>query len=447
MSGEEPEKAGLPVPQNAFTDAGYIYNLTTFLSRNKRWTEASAVLANRQPLKSEAFDGAAMIGAMLTVAKKSSATNAMRIASRVDDVFAQGTDISQGSYTLRDRYTDLMWLGGTKALWELNRPSQAVALFERYGKAARSPLTRAKGFYWSGRAAQRAGQTEQAERFYSAASQWPEYYYSQLALAALKRPMPTFAPLPRIQVTAEERAEFEAKPLVQAFIAMSQKRRKWQTERRFFQAIGDDVADETEMIMAHQLAQRLNRPEMSVVLGFKAGERGFRGLERIGFPIVDTPTVTDWAVTHAVTRQESEFDRTRISHANARGMMQLLRSTAREQARMSGLEYNASWLIERPQYNIQLGDAYFARQLNRYGGAYPLAAGAYNAGGRRIGQWLALNGDPRKGESEWVEWIEKIPANFETRYYVMRVIGNAVTYSHMYPEKAGLPRDVDAFLR
>ncbi|MEM6849849.1 MAG: transglycosylase SLT domain-containing protein, partial [Pseudomonadota bacterium] len=228
---------------------------------------------------------------------------------------------------------------------------------------------------------------------------------------------------------------------------MAGNRRKWQTERRFFQAIGDAVANETEMVMAHQLAERLNLPEMSVVLGFKAGERDFKGLERIGFPVVATPTITDWSITHAVTRQESEFDRTRISHANARGMMQLLRSTAREQARMTGVQYNASWLLERPQYNIQLGDGYFNRQLKRYGGAYPLAAGAYNAGGGRINQWLALNGDPRRGDTDWVTWVEQIPSRFETRYYIMRVIGNAVTYSHMYPDKAGLPRDIEFFLK
>jgi soluble lytic murein transglycosylase len=46
-----------------------------------------------------------------------------------------------------------------------------------------------------------------------------------------------------------------------------------------------------------------------------------------------------------------------------------------------------------------------------------------------------------------VTWVEKIPANFETRYYIMRVIGNAVTYSHMYPREAGLPRPVNTFLR
>jgi len=57
-----------------------------------------------------------------------------------------------------------------------------------------------------------------------------------------------------------------------------------------------------------------------------------------------------------------------------------------------------------------------------------------------------MNGDPRTGAIDWVTWVERIPANFETRYYIMRVIGNAVSYSHMYPEQAGLPRTVDHFL-
>ena len=60
---------------------------------------------------------------------------------------------------------------------------------------------------------------------------------------------------------------------------------------------------------------------------------------------------------------------------------------------------------------------------------------------------ILLNGDPRRDNIDWVEWIERIPANFETRYYVMRVIGNAVSYSHMYPSEAGRPRTVDTFLR
>ena len=210
----------------------------------------------------------------------------------------------------------------------------------------------------------------------------------------------------------------------------------------------DEADTPTEMLMAAMLAREVGLDEMAVVLGMKAGENGLNGLERIGFPTVPTPSfVNDWTMVHAIARQESEFDRTRRSHAGAIGLMQLMPGTAREQAGKSGVQFLAANLTEAPQYNIQLGDAYFARMMNYYGGAYPLAVGAYNAGPGRVNQWLRLNGDPRKGEIDWVTWVEKIPANFETRYYIMRVIGNAVTYSHMYPQEAGLPRPVDAFLR
>jgi soluble lytic murein transglycosylase len=202
------------------------------------------------------------------------------------------------------------------------------------------------------------------------------------------------------------------------------------------------------MLMAAMLARETGLDEMAVVLGMKAGENGLAGLERIGFPTVSTPpVVNDWVMVHAISRQESEFDQHRESHAGARGVMQLMPGTAREQAGKLGINYLSADLTAAPHYNIQLGDAYFVRMMSYYGGAYPLAVGAYNAGPGRVNQWLRLNGDPRRGDTDWVTWVEKIPANFETRYYIMRVIGNAVTYSHMYPAEAGLPRPVDAFLR
>lgn len=446
VNGSTPDEAGLEIPADAYSDAGFLFNLADYHGKRGEWGTAGAVLANRTTVTAPAFNGEAMIGLMLSSAKRVPATTAMRIASKVDDLFEPGQDISQGSFLLRDRYTDLMWLGGTKALWDLRRGDQAAPLFERYGKAARTPLTKAKGFYWAGRAARRAGNEEEATRLYEAASQWPDYYYAQLSLAALGKPMPDFAALPRPEITPEQRAEFEARPLTRALLSLGERRRKWQTERRFFQALGDSAENETEMLMANDVAARLGMPELAVVLGMKAGENGFKGVERIGYPSIDTPTVRDWTMVHAISRQESEFDRTRISHAGARGIMQLMPRTAREQSGKLGIQYMRANLIEKPPYNIQLGDAYFQRMLRYYGGAFPLAIGAYNAGPGRVNQWLRLNGDPRKGEIDWVTWVERIPANFETRYYIMRVLGNAVTYSHMYPDEAGLPRPIDAFL-
>ncbi|MFL0671825.1 MAG: lytic transglycosylase domain-containing protein [Erythrobacter sp.] len=447
LRGMRPEDAGIAVPFGAMSDPGYLTNYVKYLRSTGRNYEAVQVLASRQPLVRPAFDPDDFVGLMLAVAKNASAGDAARIASRIDDVFAPGTDISAGSFALRDRYTDLMWLGGTSALWSMGDGATAAPLFARYGDAARTPLTKAKGYYWAGRAARRAGMQGEAVAYFERASVWPHYYYGQLSLGALGRAMPPFAPLPAVAIDEAARAEFENRPIVRAVRSLAAVRRDWRTERRFFEALGETAKTPRDIALVNMLAAETGMKEMAVVLGMKAGEMGLVGVERLGFPTLTTPPVSDWTMVHAIGRQESEFDRTRVSHAGARGIMQLMPGTAREQAGKLGVTYLAADLIDSPSYNIQLGDGYFQRMLNYYGGSYPLAIGAYNAGPGRVNEWLRLNGDPRTGAIDYVTWIEKIPANFETRYYIMRVLGNAVTYSHMYPDAAGYPRPIDNFLR
>ncbi|MEM6267038.1 MAG: lytic transglycosylase domain-containing protein [Pseudomonadota bacterium] len=441
-----PQSAGLSIPSDAMSDPGYVFNRVRYLRATNQTAQAIRLLSTRGAFERPAHDPERMLGDMLALAKAASAADTVQIARRVDDLFEPGTDVSAGSFVLRDRYTDLMWKGGTNALWRLRDGATAAPLFERYGKGARTPLTRSKGFYWAGRAAREAGRSEDASRYFEMAAQFPHYYYGQLALAALGRSMPDFAPLPQVQVDQSVKAQFDAQPLTQAIRALAANRRDWRTERRFFQAIGESAKTPEELLLVNELARETGLEEMAVVVGMKADEESFAGFERVGFPVLEVPRVNDWTMVHAISRQESEFDQFRISHAGARGVMQLMPGTAREQAGKLGVRYMSASLIDSPSYNIQLGDAYFARMMNYYGGAYPLAIGAYNAGPGRVNQWLRLNGDPRKGEIDWVTWVEKIPANFETRYYIMRVIGNAVSYSHMYPEQAGLPRPVNTFL-
>jgi soluble lytic murein transglycosylase len=448
LRGTRPEAAGIAVPGEASADPGYMFNLVKFLRATGQTYEAARVFTTRPGFDRPAHNPEAFVGELLSLAKAGGARDAANIAARTGDLFAPGTDLSATSFTLRDRLTDLAWLGGTRALWDLGDGSVAAPLFALYGDAAKTPLTKAKGYFWAGRAARQAGDQAAANRWFEMAARWPDYYYGQLALAALGRPMPTFAGLPQPILSPSERSEFEARPVVQAIRAMARYRRDWRTERRFFEALGDEADTPTEMLMAAMLSRELGLDQLAVVLGLKAGENGLSGLERVGFPTVGTPPmVNDWVMVHAIARQESEFDRTRESHAGARGIMQLMPGTAREQAGKLGIQYVSASITGSPQYNIQLGDAYFARMMSYYGGAYPLALGAYNAGAGRVNQWLRMNGDPRTGEIDWVTWVEKIPANFETRYYIMRVIGNAVTYSHMYPAEAGLPRPVETFLR
>ena len=102
-----------------------------------------------------------------------------------------------------------------------------------------------------------------------------------------------------------------------------------------------------------------------------------------------------WSLAHGITRQESSFDRAAVSHAGARGMMQLMPGTAREQAGKMGVGYDGYRLTTDPAYNVMLGTAYFQRMLNIWDGNVPLAVASYNAGSGNVRKWVNAYGDPR----------------------------------------------------
>jgi len=184
-----------------------------------------------------------------------------------------------------------------------------------------------------------------------------------------------------------------------------------------------------------------------VILAQAAHTDGFGEFHKTGYPLIPVTAGSNWTMVHAITRQESQFAMNAISHAGARGLMQLMPGTAREQAGKLGLEYVPEALTRDAGYNITLGDAYFRRMLDYYGGSYPLAVAAYNAGPGNVNKFIRANGDPRHGGIDWIEWIERIPLT-ETRGYVQHVLENAVVYEAMNPDKAGMggPNPLSRFI-
>jgi soluble lytic murein transglycosylase len=73
--------------------------------------------------------------------------------------------------------------------------------------------------------------------------------------------------------------------------------------------------------------------------------------------------------------------------------------------------------------------------MDYFGGSYPLAIAAYNAGPGNVNKFLRNNGDPRQGTIDWIDWMERIDLS-ETRNYVQRVLENAVVYEAMNPSRA-----------
>lgn len=431
--GLDPASQGLSVDPNAIRDAGYVYNRVQQQRRTGQAYAAVQLLATRPQFDRRPLDRRKWTKTLLEVARTAGADPAVRIAASIDDGFAPNEDISRLSFMVRDDYTSLMWLGGTKAYWDLGDAARAAPLFYRYGAAAKTPQTRSKGFYWAGRSAARAGNQGEANRYFEMAAAYPDHFYGQLAAERLGRPVPNFRNMPNRTPSPQARAAFYAKPLTQAVREVA-RGADWQTGVRFYREIADQAETEEDHLLVADLARTTGRRDLGVILGMAAHTDGLDNFQEVSFPLVPIHPGGNWTMIHAITRQESQFAQNAISHAGARGLMQLMPATAREQAGKMGLSYELGRLIGDPAYNIRLGDGYFARLMNIYG-SYPLAVAAYNAGGGNVNKWLRANGDPRTGGVDWIDWLEKIPIT-ETRNYVQRVLENAVVYEAMNPNRA-----------
>lgn len=421
-------------------DAGYIADKATWLRNNGASPSARSWLARTRspgmarPGNVEEFYEVLLVNARAAAADGQYQT-AYDIARQVDDAYPAGTDVSKKPYGERDDYTSLVWLAGQSALKQLGRPADAMTMFDRYGRGSQSPQTRAKGFYWAGRAAEAAGRTAEASAFFTTAAGYRDQYYGQLALEHLRRPLAAPPPLGARTIDPATRQAFYAREIVRAAQFLGPIGQH-QDQTAFVRQISNTVATDTDHFLADELSRTIGRPDLAVMVGRMAMQNGLTDYSAIAFPTVAVPSGYEgqWTMIHAIARQESQFDRAAISSAGARGLMQLMPGTAREQAGKIGLPYDPGRLLTDTSYNAQLGSSYFQRVFGSYG-SYPLAIAAYNAGPGNVNKWLRANGDPRTGGVDMVDWIEAIPFT-ETRNYVQRVLENAVVYDLMNPQRA-----------
>ncbi|MFL0418129.1 lytic transglycosylase domain-containing protein [Sphingomonas sp. 179-I 2A4 NHS] len=421
-------------------DAGYIADKATWLRNNGASPSARSWLARTRPAgmtlpgNVEKFYEVLLTNARAAAADGQYQT-AYDIARQIDDAYPAGTDVSKKPYGERDDYTSLAWLAGQTALRQLNRPADAMTMFDRYGRGSQSPQTRAKGFYWAGRAAEAAGRRAEATTFFNTAAGYRDQYYGQLALEHLRRPLTAPPAVAQRTVDPAARQAFYAREIVRAaqFLGSID---QYQDQTAFVKVIASSLDSDDDHFLADELSRSISRPDLGVLVGRVAMQNGLTDYSAIAFPTVSVPAgyESQWTMIHAIARQESQFDRAAISSAGARGLMQLMPGTAREQAGKMGLPYDAGRLLTDTSYNAQLGSSYFQRVFGSFG-SYPLAIAAYNAGPGNVNKWLRANGDPRTGGIDMVDWIEAIPFS-ETRNYVQRVLENAVVYDLMNPARA-----------
>ena len=192
-------------------------------------------------------------------------------------------------------------------------------------------------------------------------------------------------------------------------------------------------------VLAAELSTSVERYDFAIQISKKASyEKRF--LNKYNYPVIATPKIVNnklmpkQEIVLAIIRQESEFDRKANSWAGARGMMQLMKYTAKIVAKQAKLPYSISRLTQDPEYNINLGSHYIAGLILEYEGAYPFAIAAYNAGPKRVKYWKKINKNPQKNQIDYVDWIELIKFK-ETRNYVQRVLENYNVYRYILEKK------------
>ncbi len=408
------------VPQSLKNDPGLLFARIQDARRSNRAYEAAMLLSLAPKDRDSLINRDKWWSERRMVARELLDLNEPKLAFEVCDKAALPDDAADK--------VDLDFHAGWIALRFLGDAREAAKRFALAAEAAETPLSIARAAYWRGRAAEAIGNEDEAKLHYESAASEPIAYYGQLAAQRLgAKRLELRAP----SAVAEGAERDELVRAAEALYADGLD--ELATALAFEAARG--WRDEAQMAAMAEVVKRRADAATQVQFGKIATLRGY-AFDAMAFPSSGVPAFlplahsADLASVYAVARQESEFVWRAASGAGAKGLMQILPSTAASTAKRAGVAYDYARLIVDPAFNTQLGAAFLGQVMEDVGGSREMAFAAYNAGPGRVAQWIAAYGDPRNG-ADPVDWVERIPFD-ETRDYVQRVSENLGVYRQRF---------------
>jgi len=133
----------------------------------------------------------------------------------------------------------------------------------------------------------------------------------------------------------------------------------------------------------------------------------------------------DPAWVMGLMRSESAMAADAVSPADARGLMQVMPTTARQIAKRNSYKYSGTDQLMQAETNILFGTTFLREMMDKFNDNPVLVTGAYNAGPGAVNRWLqALPGQ------DAAVWVEVLPY-YETRDYIPRVLAFSTIYSYL----------------
>jgi len=164
------------------------------------------------------------------------------------------------------------------------------------------------------------------------------------------------------------------------------------------------------------------------------------GLRRALYPLPEPVLVREaaangrvhWSLLAGVAREESRWEPRALSAVGARGLVQLMPSTAVAVAANSGLPTPSADDLFDPSLNLRLGATELGRLVETFGGRWAPAVAAYNAGEVQARLWL----DQCGSECTNALYLQNISFG-STRAYTAGVLSAAVSYGELYGDNGG----------
>ncbi|MEC7668464.1 MAG: lytic transglycosylase domain-containing protein, partial [Pseudomonadota bacterium] len=279
-------------------------------------------------------------------------------------------------------FAELEWLSGYIALRFLKEPKKAVEHFRNQLLAVDTPISLGRAGYWIGRAEEAAGNVQAAQQAYEFGGAYQTSFYG--LLAAEKAGMDVD---PRLAGNEEfpdwKDAEWLKSSVYQAAVLLLASD-ELDLGERFLTHLAESL-DRTQIGQMGRMLADFERPHVQVMLGKRAAQVGMEmhASYYALHPLIDRNFPIPTEMVLAIARRESEFDPKVISHAGARGLMQLMPRTAEAVSGWLGKDYELSRLTSDPEYNAELGSAYLAKLAEDFNGNVVMMSAGYNAGPSR----------------------------------------------------------------
>jgi soluble lytic murein transglycosylase len=436
QGGKKAEKAFGAVPAGLRSDPSYLFTRALYLRRKNKLADAAQVLLQAPRDPNLLVDGDAWWSEGRSVARdlldKGDAKTAYAVASH------------HGAETPAQRI-EAEFHAGWIALRFLDEPEAAAKHFAEAAGIAATPISVARAAYWQGRAADAAGASADARRYYQRAADKPTTFYGQLAGEKLGQTIHLRTP---DRLDDQGRGSFEALLPVQALRLLRQVGEP-ELAIALYGDLAQNLADNAQLQALAEMAAESQNPRALLVVGKTAVQRGLP-FDVYAYPTEGIPAFEavgdeiERAMIYAIARQESGFNPKALSSAGARGLMQLMPTTAKRTAERFKLGFDLNRLVADPAYNAKIGSAHLGELMEDWRGSHILAFASYNAGGGNVMKWIRAYGDPRKPQVDPIDWIERIPFG-ETRNYVQRVLENLAVYrQRLGGSRLGSDRAVEA---